>query len=125
MIPTALLARASRETAIAIYLRSLGWVDISISIFGRYLGSAEILISISCQIFQKQADLAPRYGRLKTSPTHSRESRYVNAVICIEKKISASLNIYTLPFSVTMHQIPFFSFIFYICSFRTKIKRDY
>ena len=86
MLPTALLARASRETAIAIYLQSLGWVDISISIFGRYLGWAKILISIFGRFFQKQANMALRYGRLEALPTHSGESRYVNVVICIEKK---------------------------------------
>ena len=46
MLPTALLARASRETAIAIYLQYLGLIDISISNLGQYLEWAEILISI-------------------------------------------------------------------------------
>ena len=34
MLLTALLARASRKTAVAISLLSLGWIDIWISIFG-------------------------------------------------------------------------------------------
>ena len=40
MLPTSLIARASCETAITISLQSLGWVDIWILIFGRYLGRA-------------------------------------------------------------------------------------
>ena len=71
MLPTALLARASCETAIAISLQSLGWVDIWISIFGRYLGWTEISISIFGRFCQKQADMALRYGRFKASPTHT------------------------------------------------------
>ena len=37
MIPTSLLPRASRKTTIAISVRSLGWVEILILIFGQYL----------------------------------------------------------------------------------------
>ena len=85
MLLTALLARASRKTAITISLRSLGWVDIGMSIFGRFLGWVEVLISIFGQFCQKQANMALRYGRLKASPTISGESRYVNVVICIER----------------------------------------
>ena len=93
MLLTALLARASRETAITISLRSLGWVDIWISIFGQYLGWAEISISIFGGFCQKQADMALRYGHLEASPTQSGESRYVNVLICIET-IIVSFNIY-------------------------------
>ena len=56
MLPTSLIARASRETAIAISLQSLGWVDISISIFGQYLGLAKIL-----WLIDKISILQPRY----------------------------------------------------------------
>ena len=69
MLLSALLARESRKTAIAISLQSLGWVDISISIFGRYLGWAEISISIFGQFCQKHANMALRYGRLEALPT--------------------------------------------------------
>ena len=82
MLLTALLARASRKTAIKISLRSLGWVDIWISIFGRYLGWAKISISIFGRFCQKQADMALRYGHLEALPTQSGESRYVNVLIC-------------------------------------------
>ena len=75
MLLTALLARASHETAITISLRSLGWVDIWISIFGQYLGWAVISISIFGGFCQKQADMALRYGHLEASPTESGESR--------------------------------------------------
>ena len=84
MLLTALLARASRETAITISLRSLGWVDVWILIFGRYLERAEISISIFGGFCQKQADMALRYAHLEASPTQSGESRYVNVLICIE-----------------------------------------
>ena len=124
MLLTALLARASRETAVAISLRSLGWVDIWISIFGRYLGWAKISISIFGGFCQKQADMALRYGHLEASPTQSGESRYVNVLICIEK-IIASFSTYILIFTVTMHQIPKKCHLKnYIFSFCTKIKRD-
>ena len=105
MLLSALLARKSCETAIAISLQSLRRVDILISLFGRYLGWVEISISILGQFCQKHANIALRYGRLEASPTHSEESRYVNVLICIEKNI-ASFNIYILPFTVTMRQIP-------------------